>query len=38
MLLLAPRLLMLLERFDSGDDHKGHPLLASALILYLLAA
>lgn len=38
MLLIAPRLLALLDRLDVGEGDAGHPLLAAALILFLLAA
>lgn len=38
MVLLAPRLLTALERFDGQEGDSGQSLLATALILFLLAA
>lgn len=38
MVFIAPRLLALLERFESSEGDAGYSLLAAALILFLLAA
>jgi Kef-type K+ transport system membrane component KefB len=38
MLLIGPRLFALLERFASGEGDAGYPLLATALIAFLLSA